>query len=195
MGQGRGIPVRHVWLGLLVLAGLLLAFPRRLGEVYRIEVATGQLFKVTLPWFGHEQPGPYRFEATLLRGASKLTIRAVDYLELLTLNGERVFATQPAECLHCAYNDFPLPKVLAQKGARATFITRRVLRSPARESLARASSMRLPLVAPETRRQEGRGLPPRGRRRGHDHLPPTLAHSLDTWCRSTETTRCESSER
>jgi hypothetical protein len=123
-GKGGGFLCAIVWFGLI--AGLLLVFPRRLGEVYRVEFATGQRSKVALPWFGHEQPGPYRFEATLLRGASKLTIRAVDCLELLTLNGGTVFATQPAECLHCAYTDFPLPKALAQKGARATFIARNI---------------------------------------------------------------------
>lgn len=107
-----------------LLAGLWAVSPKRIGRVYKVEEETGQRVQVSVPWFGHEELGPHRFDAELIHAAKKLSVRADDCVERLEVDGKTIFVTQPSDCLHCAYTDFMMPSGL--KGSLVRFVTRNV---------------------------------------------------------------------
>jgi hypothetical protein len=113
-GRARTGAALGYWLSGLVWGALLLGlwavFPQRIGVV-RLQRPSGTN-EVRLPWFGHKQPGVFRFEAELLAPVPSLSLRADDCVELLDVDGISSFTTVCGGCLHCAYNALLLPSDL-----------------------------------------------------------------------------------
>ncbi len=98
-----------LWAALLF--GVWALFPKRVGEIWKIDGATRH--RVNLPWYGHREPGVRQFDVELLAPVDRLSARADDCIERLEVDGQVSLSIKPAPSLHSAYTEMPLLMWLA----------------------------------------------------------------------------------